>query len=250
MIAVFQSIQMLCPIAIVILLLAGTIKPWMIVGFSIVVGVTDALSMPSFQSIVPSIVERNQIATGITLNSTQFNLSRIVGPALAGAPTMLGGSVLCGPLLTFVPVLARVAFQGSAGYFATAMAAFGVGGLLGGAALLGLPSTVDRRWVASACAIGLGASLIGIALNPWAPALPVLLVFGSAFMTAANTSANSLLQMAAPPRLLGRVVSLYTLAMRGGISVGAPLAGAAIGMVGPRRAFLIDGVARSRCREC
>jgi len=40
--------------------------------------------MPSFQSIVPSIVEHKQIASGLTLNSTQFNLSRILGPAIAG----------------------------------------------------------------------------------------------------------------------------------------------------------------------
>jgi predicted MFS family arabinose efflux permease len=304
-IAFFQSIQMLCPTAIVILLVAGTIQPWMIVALSVVVGVTDALSMPSFQSIVPSIVERNQIAVGITLNSTQFNLSRIVGPALAGilmssvgaiacfvasalsylpfigvalwilprratrtGPqpdrdpgetmagireilaqsslrgallTVLTGSVLCGPLLTFVPVLAREAFHGTAGYFAMAMAAFGFGGLLGGAALLGVPAGVDRRWVASLCATAQAATLICIAVNPWATALPVLLVFAAAFMTAANTAANSLLQMAATPGLLGRTVSLYSLAMRGGLSVGALLAGAVIGMLGPRPAFLIAG---------
>jgi hypothetical protein len=33
----------------------------MIVVISLVVGITDALSMPSFQTIVPSIVERDQI---------------------------------------------------------------------------------------------------------------------------------------------------------------------------------------------
>jgi len=38
-------------------------------------GLTDALSLPSFQSIVPSIVEHDQIAMGISLYSTQFNLS-------------------------------------------------------------------------------------------------------------------------------------------------------------------------------
>jgi len=83
-IAGFQSIQMLCPIAIVLLILSGTVQPWMIIVLSLIVGVTDALSMPSFQSIVPLIVGREQIATGIALNSTQFNLSRILGPAIAG----------------------------------------------------------------------------------------------------------------------------------------------------------------------
>lgn len=83
-IALFQSIQMLCPVLLVLLLLTGTVQPWVVIVLSLVVGVTDALSMPSFQSIVPSIVQRDQIPTGIALNSTQFNLSRILGPALAG----------------------------------------------------------------------------------------------------------------------------------------------------------------------
>jgi MFS family permease len=83
-IASFQSIQMLCPTLVVVLLVVGAVRPWMVIALSLVVGITDALSMPSFQSIVPSIVERDQIPAGIALNSTQFNLSRILGPAAAG----------------------------------------------------------------------------------------------------------------------------------------------------------------------
>ena len=86
----FQSLQMLCPIAIVLLLWFHAAQPWMVIVLSLVVGITDGLSMPSFQSIVPSIVDKKQIPTGIALNSTQFNLSRILGPAIAG---VLMGSV-------------------------------------------------------------------------------------------------------------------------------------------------------------
>ena len=83
-IATCQSIQMLCPVLIVFLLVAGEIQPWIIIALSLVVGVTDALSMPSFQTIVPSIVEPGQIASGLALNATQFNLSRTLGPGIAG----------------------------------------------------------------------------------------------------------------------------------------------------------------------
>ena len=89
-IGTFQSIQMLCPTLIIVLLLIGHVQPWMIITLSLIVGVTDALSMPSFQSIVPTIVERDQIAAGMALNSTQFNISRILGPTVAG---VLMGSV-------------------------------------------------------------------------------------------------------------------------------------------------------------
>ena len=83
-IGTFQSIQMLCPVAVVVLLLTGELRPWMVIALSFVIGVTDALSMPSFQTIVSTIVDRRDLPTGIALNSTQFNLSRILGPALAG----------------------------------------------------------------------------------------------------------------------------------------------------------------------
>ena len=94
-IAGFQSLQMLCPIAIVALLLTGIAHPWGIIAMSLVVGITDALSMPSFSSIVPSIVSHEQIPAGLALNSTQFNVSRIVGPAVAGILMATVGAIGC-----------------------------------------------------------------------------------------------------------------------------------------------------------
>ena len=41
----FQSIQMLCPILLVGLLLTGTVQPWIVIVLSLIVGITDALSM-------------------------------------------------------------------------------------------------------------------------------------------------------------------------------------------------------------
>lgn len=94
-IGLFQSVQMLCPLLLVILLLNGAVRPWIVIVTSLVVGVTDALSMPSFQSIVPSMVERDRVGTALALNSTQFNLSRILGPALAGVLMTAVGVVGC-----------------------------------------------------------------------------------------------------------------------------------------------------------
>ncbi len=94
-IATFQSVQMLCPTILGVLLLTGAVRPWIVIVLSLVVGITDALSMPSFQSILPSIVERRQIASGLALNATQFNLSRILGPSLAGILMASVGAVGC-----------------------------------------------------------------------------------------------------------------------------------------------------------
>ncbi len=305
-IALFQSIQMLCPTAIVFLLVAKLVQPWMIIALSVIVGVTDALSMPSFQSIVPSIVAHDEIGAGLALNSTQFSLSRILGPSIAGVlmssfgamacfvisavsyvpfvgvalwilpkwtppPTkasmplwrsftgiaaivkqpqvgsallsVLATSVLCAPLVTFTPVLVRDVFHGGAGRFSMAVAAFGVGGLLGAAALLSVPAGVDRRRLSVAFAIAYGAVLVLTALNAWFWALPPLLVLAGASMAVTSTSASTLLQATAKPHLLGQTVSLYMLAMRGGISVGALLMGAAVSIFGVQHAFLVSGAA-------
>jgi MFS family permease len=107
-IAIFQTIQMLCPIALVVLLLAHAIAPWMVVALALVVGITDALSMPSYQSVVPSIVEPAQIPSGLALNSIQFNLSRILGPAIAGALLASVGVIGCFTInaLSYFPFIA------------------------------------------------------------------------------------------------------------------------------------------------
>lgn len=106
-IASFQSLQMLCPLLIMTLLLTHAIQPWMVICASLVVGITDALSMPSFSSIVPSIVTKKQIPTALSLNSTQFNLSRIAGPALAGLLLTSIGAVGCyaANALSYIPFI-------------------------------------------------------------------------------------------------------------------------------------------------
>jgi predicted MFS family arabinose efflux permease len=311
-IALFQSIQMLCPTAIVVLLVTGLVRPWMIIVLSVVVGITDALSMPSFQSIVPSIVNRDEIGRGVALNSTQFNLSRILGPAIAGVLmssvgvvacfivsaasyvpfigialwilprrsqeianaemrpprhpfsgigevfrqrylvgallTVLASSILCTPLITFTPVLVREVFHGGAGRFSLAVGAFGAGGLLGAVGLLGVSPGVDQRRVSSGFAVGYGVLLVLTALNSWFWGVPLLLMLAGASMTVSNTAANSMLQSAASPRLLGKTVSLYMLAMRGGISLGALLTGVGVSLLGVQRALLLDGVAAVLCQ--
>jgi MFS family permease len=301
-IAIFQSIEMLCPIALVVLLLTGTIQPWMVIVLSLVVGVTDAISMPSYQSIVPSIVARGQIATGVALSSTQYNLSRILGPAVAGvliasvgvigcfaanaasyipfvlvavwiiprrAPAkarldrthlraglraaihaprvraallvVFATSLLCGPLITFCPVLVHTAFGGNAGRFSLVISAFGVGGLLGALVLLGISPTRDRRTLSSWCAVVLGLFVAAAALAPWFWALPPLVLVAGFALTFSNTAANTLLQTTSAPAVRGQTVSMYMLAIRGGMAAGSLVTGASIHLVGVRDALAING---------
>jgi predicted MFS family arabinose efflux permease len=83
--------------------------------------------------------------------------------------------------------------------------------------------------------------LVLVALNPWFWGLPVLLGFAGFSMSISNTSANSLLQTTASPRLRGQIISLYMLAMSTGISLGNLLTGVSVSLLGVSDALLING---------
>jgi len=101
----FQGIQMLCLMLIVILVATGWIRVWMIIVFSLIAGTTDALSMPAFASLIPSIIRRKDLGRAIALNSMQFNLARILGPAIAGLVMLQYGPVWCfsANAISFIP---------------------------------------------------------------------------------------------------------------------------------------------------
>ncbi len=52
--------------------------------FSFSMGVGTSLMMPAFASLTPELVPKRELAAAITLNSIAFNITRAVGPAVAG----------------------------------------------------------------------------------------------------------------------------------------------------------------------
>jgi predicted MFS family arabinose efflux permease len=68
-----------------------------------------------------------------------------------------------------------------------------------------------------------------------------LFVCAGVAMSVSNTSANALLQATAFADLRGQTISLYMLAMRGGISVGSLVTGLSVSLLGAREALLING---------
>lgn len=54
-------------------------------------GICAALGFPAFQAILPDLVPVEDIPGAVALSSTQYNLGRVVGPALAGVVIALWG---------------------------------------------------------------------------------------------------------------------------------------------------------------
>lgn len=74
----------LAAFALAILVGTNTVNVWMILGFSFVTGCCMALAGPSYQAMTFDLVGREDLANAVALNSSQFQLSRVVGPVFAG----------------------------------------------------------------------------------------------------------------------------------------------------------------------
>jgi predicted MFS family arabinose efflux permease len=58
--------------------------PFILLAFTFLAGSAAALISPAWQAIVPQLVPRQDLPAAIALNSVGFNVSRAVGPAMAG----------------------------------------------------------------------------------------------------------------------------------------------------------------------
>ncbi|MBN6034879.1 MFS transporter [Amycolatopsis sp. 195334CR] len=64
--------------------ITGVVEMWHVFVLCFVLGCVAAMEVPTRQSFVAEMVGREQVANAVALNSTIFNMARIVGPAIAG----------------------------------------------------------------------------------------------------------------------------------------------------------------------
>ena len=67
-----------------LLVAARFVTPGVLLLFTFLVGVLGALETPAWQAIVPLLVPQQALSSAIATNSVGINISRVVGPALAG----------------------------------------------------------------------------------------------------------------------------------------------------------------------
>ena len=94
-----------------ILILLNHYQVWEIIGLSVLLGIINAFDVPARQSLVYEMVDdKKDLPNALALNSSMVNLSRIVGPALAGLVLEGLGDGVCFLLnaLSFVAVIASL----------------------------------------------------------------------------------------------------------------------------------------------
>ena len=67
-----------------VLTVTGQITPWLLIAFTFGLGVGMAMMWPAFSALVPDLVPRSELVAAVTANSIAMNLTRAVGPAIAG----------------------------------------------------------------------------------------------------------------------------------------------------------------------
>ncbi|MFY9743374.1 MAG: MFS transporter [Candidatus Sulfotelmatobacter sp.] len=79
-----QYVQMASAGILTILVTMGMVQVWEILCLSFVSGFAQAFGGPAYQALIPTLVERDDMPNAIALNSIQFNVAVMVGPALGG----------------------------------------------------------------------------------------------------------------------------------------------------------------------
>ncbi|MET9151874.1 MFS transporter [Streptomyces griseoflavus] len=98
-----QSARALTALAMFVLWTAGVRQPLVLLLAVVAAGCAQGLSMPSWQAFVHRIARPEDLASAVTLNTAQFNLSRSFGPAVGGVVLVAWGPSWAF-LLTFLAV--------------------------------------------------------------------------------------------------------------------------------------------------
>jgi MFS family permease len=84
------SVQMLAAAVLALLAAADRVSPGLLAVVVFVAGCVAGLGFPAYSAMLPDLVPPEDLLAGMSLSQAQWNLGRVVGPALAGAAIALG----------------------------------------------------------------------------------------------------------------------------------------------------------------
>ncbi|MEO8244794.1 MAG: MFS transporter, partial [bacterium] len=87
-----QSFMLVVSVGLAVMAMEGWLTPWLLLGFTFLIGCGTALHNPSWQASMGDIVSRDELSAAVSLNSMGFNLMRSVGPAAGGAIVAFAGA--------------------------------------------------------------------------------------------------------------------------------------------------------------
>ena len=301
---VTQGVSLIGAVIYAVLAGSGYINLAIVLVLAAVLGVNQALYFPARQATVLEMVGRGELISAVALNSTAFNLARIVGPAIGGVVIALVGVSACfwlnavsymaviaalltvrrrpvtarapltaleliGEALRYVartpplaglflllfvagtfgvnfnlvlPLFTRLVLHANADVLGYLFAAQGVGSLAGALTMTTLGGwLLERRRIVMAALLFAAMEILFAAMpNSWQAAV-LLLAIGWSFAVY-SIGTNTFVQLHAPDRMQGRMVSLYSMLFIGVTPIGNVWAGLVAHLFGPAAAVWMGGV--------
>jgi MFS family permease len=299
-----QMALMLPAFALAGLAWTGWVRYWHVATLAGMIGLVNALDMPSRQSFVVEMVGREDLLNALALNSATFNAARVAGPAIGGlliarygtalvfllnalsflavavtlaavragseARTRRGTTIreelrdgvryatrtplvalilgLVFAVSTFamnhgvlVPLFAREVLHEEVHVFGLLMASLGAGAVVGAIAVATLGYGPPPLAAVVIPGLGVGLAILGLAfVRHFAVAAVVLFLVGIMQIIFQN-GCNTIVQVAVPDELRGRVMGVYMMVFAGATPVGASLIGAVAEGGGVPAACLVGG---------
>ena len=108
---VAQGLMLVTAVALGALALAGLVTPWILLALIFALGIGQALTAPTWQTLQPELVSPPERQQAISLGSVNQNLARAVGPAIGGVILAVtsAGTVFFVNAVTFLAVIAVIA---------------------------------------------------------------------------------------------------------------------------------------------
>jgi predicted MFS family arabinose efflux permease len=105
------TVQTVLAATLAALAAVGAARPWAVTAIVFTSGCANALGLPSFQALLPDLVPRDELTGAVALSSAQWNLGRVIGPAIAGVVIGVGGYSLAFAInaASFLAVIVAVA---------------------------------------------------------------------------------------------------------------------------------------------
>ena len=79
-----QIVMMVLAAVLAVLVISGVVEVWMILVLAFLLGIANAIDMPTRQAFAIELVGREDVGAAVALNSAMFNGARVIGPAAAG----------------------------------------------------------------------------------------------------------------------------------------------------------------------
>jgi MFS family permease len=98
------ALMLVCAVLLLVFAARGLTSAWPVFGVMTLFGVARAFAMPSGQALLPNLVDRAHFGTAVALNSSLWQVSTIVGPALGGLLYLAGATTVYGTVAILLAV--------------------------------------------------------------------------------------------------------------------------------------------------